>query len=153
MSRLAELEAELLGIELGEQLTKPTKPLSVSFVSAVSGEYSEIIAGGMERLTGAPVPRSARGWADGWQRIVDDAQWLVREGWADQALILGWEPLHLFSIAPDDESDARPGLAVWLNSSRNLVLINDGAISREGNLRRVFNVRDPGDAILLWDLK
>lgn len=88
-----------------------------------------------------------------WEQIVADTHWLAERNYITQALALGWDPLHLFGIAPDPDSDARPGLAVWLSGSRRLVLLDEhSAISREGETRRCFNCRSTQGAIFLWEL-
>ncbi|WP_298020750.1 hypothetical protein [uncultured Parasphingopyxis sp.] len=97
-------------------------------------------------------PRAAMGWGGLWRQVVADALWLAGSGYAAQALALGWKPLHLFGAVDDPMSDARPGLAVWLNGSRKLVLLDDAALAPQGDIRRVFNVRPPAGAVLLWEL-
>lgn len=117
----------------------------------VGGEncFSEQVAG----LANRPPPRAVKGWLDVWSRVVADAQWLVNDGWAERALLLGWEPLHLFGIRPDEDSDARPGIAVWLNGSRHIGLMDErSAITRVDDLRRCFNCRSTDGAVFLWDL-
>lgn len=125
---------------------------NVTNVSIVTGCLIPELERGLSKLRDMPTPRQARGWSPVWRRIVSDALWLRTEGYASQAIALGWEPLHLFGIRPKEESNARPGLAVWLDGSRRLVLLDDGAISRDGDLRRCFNCRSTDGAVFLWEL-
>lgn len=126
------------------QLSQLSQPL------ALPNELVE----GLSALREMPVPAPARSLPQEWHRITEDALWLWREGWAAQALSLGWEPLHLFGIKPDLASDARPGLAVRLFGHRKVMLAADHAIIVAGERDRInFDVRDPAGAILLWELE
>lgn len=78
------------------------------------------IAVGMERLTSRRPPRLTR--PEIWAEVVADAQRLVTEGWAAQAVALGWSATDLFGIGPHDDWEFE-GLAVWLRR-RKLALID-----------------------------
>lgn len=66
----------------------------------------EILAG-LAKLRSGWQPNLAD--AAPWRQIAIDAQRIVDDEWAHQALALGWTPLDLFG-----HSDRRDGLAVWL---------------------------------------
>ena len=69
---------------------------------------------------------------------MDDAEALLRDGWAARALALGWHPLELYG-ADVDGGNQYNGLAVWLDRRRIVVLDNTLAIIRDGEWRRCFN--------------
>ena len=106
---------------------------------------------GLDRLQRDRQPRISNPGA--WPVVVADALRLEKEGWAAQAIALGWHPLQLFGCSPavggDPDLDS---LAVWL-AGRRLVLI-DGrrAVAAEGDLRSVFVRRSWEGAAFLWDL-
>jgi hypothetical protein len=59
-----------------------------------------------------------------WRPVVADALRLSNEGWATQALELGWSRHDLFGVGPTDDWEFS-GLAVWL-AGRTIVTL-DGA--------------------------
>jgi hypothetical protein len=83
---------------------------------------------------------------------VADALRLASEGWAQQALALGWEPLQLFGFR-DDEPDDCQGLAVWLVGRRAL-LLDEGSCMVEDGPRSysIFNRRPMDGAVFLWEI-
>ena len=91
---------------------------------------------------------------NGWRQVVADAGRLIAEGWAEDALALGWTALDLFGCEPlGSDDDYRNGLAVWL-IGRPLVLLDaDSAIARVDARRFVFSrKRDRSGCVLLWEL-
>jgi hypothetical protein len=95
-----------------------------------------------------PVPRRLIN-PQNWAGVVADAETLVVEGWAGQALRLGWHPLELFGVSDDYD-----GLAIWLNGHKIVVLDDRGAIAHDlsGNSRFWFHRRQPDPAaVMLWD--
>ena len=157
MGRWTEMARELETVRRDKTaISDKTPPKRQAFGSfdgfGTVPELPQRVMAGLDRLRDMRAPSSAAGWSGVWKCVVDDALWLAGSGMAQSALALGWEPLHIFGVSPDYMSDARPGLAGWLNGSRSVVLLDDGAISREGDLRRVLNVRPPAGAVYLWDL-
>ncbi len=115
------------------------------------------LANSLTQLKACRVPR---GCSDRkWRRIVADAEALVVEGWAEQALALGWSMLDLFGIGPRDEWEFS-GLAVWLRSRRVILLSRDCAVTRAGDTRHCFNRNGLGHGqqpdvspVLLWHFR
>ena len=64
------------------------------------------------RLQVLPPPRKLSNPAV-WPEIVADAERLIRSGWAERALALGWSDHDLFGISPTS-TDEFESLAVWL---------------------------------------
>jgi len=61
-----------------------------------------------------------------WLAVVADAVRLAADGWAAQALRLGWSPLELWGCSPERGGNPdHDGLAVWIDGRR--VLLVDGA--------------------------
>lgn len=110
------------------------------------------IVAGLKRLGGMAAPRITR--PEVWPQVVADAQRLVAEGWAAQAIGLGWAPLHLWGCSPEKGgNEAQDGLAVVL-AGRRIVLLDDRSaiIESAAGTRRVFNVLPMAGAVMLWEL-
>ena len=110
------------------------------------------IASGLKRLGSMGVPRGAdlRAWA----LAVKDAGRLVDQGFAAQALGLGWSPLDLFGGQVDRSGDPyADGLAAWLQGRRVVALTDAHAIAIDVNEGRHFfnRPRAPGST-MLWAL-
>jgi hypothetical protein len=116
------------------------------------GTLPEDIARWVSKLRKMPCP--SRVDPGHWRAAVRDCQWLCIEGWAEQALALGWTPLDLFGAVTDRRDDpAGDGLAVKL-AGRKLLAISEGfATVENGPHGRAYLHRsnDPG-ARLLWEL-
>jgi len=91
-----------------------------------------------------------------WFEVVQDAQRLVSEGWADRALDLGWTAGDLFGVGQRDSHDFA-GLAVWLEGRRIIVMDETIAVARDERGRATFNRRGFGHGkdvrqppVLLW---
>lgn len=159
MSYLDRLKAKIHETPYPEALTKPTKPSSVSFVSDPSGYVSQnhadlpadIIAG-LRTLRRHRPPPIAR--PEVWPEIVADAVRLVDQGWAQQALALGWEPLQLWGCSPAIGGNIdMDGLAVRLCGRRIVLLDERTAILESGaGTHAVFNRRSMEGAVFLWNL-
>lgn len=115
------------------------------------------IANGLVQLEGRRTPRGCR--EAEWRRIVADAKRLAHEGWAEQALALGWSMTDVFGIGPVDDWEFS-GLAVWLQSRSIVLLDADCAISKEGDTRHCFNRGGLGHGkqpavvpVLLWHFR
>ena len=91
---------------------------------------------------------------DKWRAVVADALRLGRDGWAAQAMALGWTELDLFGCVPDRHGDpAGDGLAVWLDGRRMMALCGTYAVVEDiGGGRSYFNRREAEGAVLLWQL-
>ncbi|MDB5693089.1 MAG: hypothetical protein JWO81_2152 [Alphaproteobacteria bacterium] len=101
MSYIDRLNRTLRETPWSPELTKLTKPGSVSFVSerrvAIVEKYAgnlpaEILLG-LKRLSSRPRPSFTR--LSVWVEIVADAMRLLAEGHAEEALAYGWDPHHL----------------------------------------------------------
>ena len=89
-----------------------------------------------------------------WRGIVNDATRLASEGWASNALALGWSVHDLFGVGPNDSAEWS-SLAVWL-AGRALTMMDDHRafttsgdvyyVERWGRPRTVFIA-----PVLLWE--
>ena len=108
---------------------------------------------GLLSLASLPAPKVAR--PEVWPEVVADAGRLASDGWAKQALSLGWKPLELFGCSAAPGGDAlREGLATWLAGRRVLLLDALSCIADDGGGgRSIFYGRSvlPG-GVLLWEL-
>jgi len=107
---------------------------------------------GLTWLENAPAPRV--GCPEEWPEIVADALRLARDGWAEQALALGWTPLDLFGAVTDRRADpAGDGLAVKL-SGRKLLAISEGFATVENGPhgRAYLHRSNNAGARPLWEL-
>ena len=107
---------------------------------------------GLKRLSSMAAPRLRS--PDVWTEIVADAQRIAREGWAQQALGLGWSALDLFGGVTDANGDPMAdGLAVRLCGRPLLALCSSFATvgSRPGSRSYLYRGNNVG-ALLLWEL-
>lgn len=109
---------------------------------------------GLEALTRMVPPRITK--PEVWPVVVADALRLADDGWAAQALGLGWGPVDIWGCSPDVGGNPdHDGLAVWLAGRRVLLLDERTCIVETGPVARsVFTRRKvpPAGAVLLWDL-
>lgn len=120
----------------------------VPFVTALPPTVRD----GLAALARLAAPRLCR--PELWPRVVADALRLATDGWATQALSLGWSPLDLFGAVPDPAGDPHgDGLAVWLSGRKVVALTADGAAVLNGDTGRTYFLRPraPG-AVLIWAL-
>ena len=89
-----------------------------------------------------------------WPGVVADALRLASEGWASNALILGWSPLELFGAVIDPQGDPdADGLAVKLSGRKVLAICASFATVADANGGRTYLYRGNSDgARLLWAL-
>ena len=115
-------------------------------------DFPSTVVAGLKRLDAMGVPKG--GDPRAWRLAVKDAAALVTEGFAVQALGLGWSPLDLFGgqLAKSGDPYA-DGLAVWLQGRRVVALTDAHAIATDANGGRHFfnRPRAPGST-LLWAL-
>jgi hypothetical protein len=105
---------------------------------------------GLKRLRLMSPPRIVR--AQTWSSIVASGLLIATEGWASQALALGWEPLHLFGYQPSDDPDEF-GLAVELAGREIKAVDEQRFYLRDGDVRSFFENRPrPLLTKFLWDL-
>lgn len=105
---------------------------------------------GLSRLNTAAAPRFCR--ADAWPQAVSDTLRLANEGWAQQALNLGWSALDLFGAVTDPAGDPdADGLAVKLRGRKVLAICGSFATVADENGGRSFLYRRTNEgARLLW---
>jgi len=125
-------------------------------VSFPRGETDETrlpdqLADGLHRLQSMPAPRGVNPAA--WAEVVADAVRLVSEGWAAQALALGWAELDLFGAATDPKGDpSADGLAVRMSGRRVLAMSANFATIADPDDGRTWHHRgDVAGALLLWE--
>lgn len=109
---------------------------------------------GLAELRSCPAPRITR--PEVWPVVVADALRLADDGWASQALGLGWGPVDIWGCSPDVGGNPdHDGLAVWLAGRRVLLLDERTCIVEAGPVARsVFTRRQPppAGAVFLWEL-
>lgn len=110
------------------------------------------LAAGLLSLKTMACPRAVK--SEAWAQVVRDALALADDGWAHQALSLGWLPLDLFGAVTDPAGDPEAnGLAVKLNGRRVLALCGSFATVENGPNARAFIYRGTNEgARLLWAL-
>jgi hypothetical protein len=120
--------------------------------NGTNGTLPGHIRQGLELLAKAPAPRVR--CPEQWPQVVADAVRLASEGWAAQALKLGWSTPDVFGAVTDNEGDPDgDGLAVKLNGRRvlaicaNFVTVSDG----DGDRSFIYRGNNSG-AVLLWKL-
>jgi len=89
-----------------------------------------------------------------WPEIVADAVRIADEGWAAQALGLGWEPLHLFGVEPSTDPDTWDySLAAMLAGQSIRAVDEQRFYLRDGEVRCFFEKRPrPALSKFLWEL-
>lgn len=92
-----------------------------------------------------------------WAEVVRDAETIAADGWAEQALALGWQPLEIFGCGKRGSGDFE-SLAIWVAGRRVVLLDDASAIATDGPHHAVFNRRRNANtdfssrAVFLWDL-
>jgi hypothetical protein len=121
---------------------------NVPFVTALPASVQE----GLIALGKAAAPRLCN--PELWPATVTDAQRLASDGWAAQALSLGWSALDLFGAVPDAGGDSQgDGLAVKLNGRKVLALCASFAtVADASNGRSYLHRGSTEGARLLWEL-
>jgi len=89
-----------------------------------------------------------------WDEIKADTFRIATEGWAAQAIGLGWDPLHLFGCEPSSDPDHwNESLAVMLGGRLIRAVDATAFYLQDGDRRILFNRRPrPGLTKFLWDL-
>jgi hypothetical protein len=110
----------------GELPTKPTKPGSVSLVSASPGrfqkDYARLLKLWHGKLTALDHLTSPPHWSLGrWLDTVDASLWLY-ETFAAQLVREGWTAADLFGVLPAYPGEG--GLADRMGTARNLKLLD-----------------------------
>lgn len=131
-------------------LPSPRAEAFVPNVPNVTGLPSHVRDGLIE-LGNAPAPPLLS--PELWPIVVDDARRLASEGWALNAIKLGWSALDLFGAVTDKHGDPEAdGLAVKLSGRPLLALCTSFATVSDGPGARSFIYRGNNDgAVLLWE--
>ena len=114
----------------------------------------QTITDGVAKLRSGWRPRAVDGAE--WGAVVDDVRRLVADGWAEQALALGWSAHDVFGIGPGGAADWL-SLAVWL-SGRSVSMMDDHrAFTHEGAVYHLERWGRPNttfvEPVLLWELR
>ncbi len=120
---------------------------------ALNPELPPACADGLRRLRSMPSPRLMR--PDAWPQVVSDALGLADNGWAANAMALGWTDLDLFGAVTDRHGYAdADGLAVWLDGRKLLALTAEYAGADDGNGgKSYFNRCNRLGETLLWNIR
>ena len=130
--------------------SEPENAPIVPNVTNVTGLPADVLSG-LERLKVASAPRLMR--PERWPIAVADALRLAVDGWAAQALGLGWSPLDLFGAVPASGGDpTADGLAVKLQGRKVLALCGSFATVADTGGRSFLHRGNNGGARLLWEL-
>lgn len=122
---------------------------NVTNVPNVTGLPPALVTG-LERLRIMPMPRVRN--AEAWRVAVTDALALACDGWAEQALALGWSAVELFGAVADPDGRADDeGLASWLRGRKLSVISDTFALVEADGLKSYFNRHDRGGTRLLWE--
>ena len=161
MSYLDRLKTRILETGVGDTPTEPTKPSSVSFVSAPPRPISDAQAratlrhwhGHLRVLDPYAPPRAVDGAR--WQDLRDDSWWIY-ENFASQAVRDGWSALDLFGLLPWDNKLG--GLVARLRGARNLKMAGPKATWSHWGIAD-WTCASAGDGLvssgitLLWELR
>lgn len=90
-----------------------------------------------------------------WRAVVGDVRRIVADGWAEQALALGWSPHDVFGIGPGGSNEWL-SLAVWL-AGRTITMMDDHrAFTDEGPVYYLERWGRPNtvfvEPIFLWEM-
>ena len=125
-----------------------TVPLSRAGTSGTT--LSDDLILGLKRLRAMPLPRIRR--PELWGEIKADALRIATDGWAAQAMALGWSALDLFGVEPSSDPDEF-SLAVDLASRPILAVDERRFYLRKGDVRSFFERRErPALTKYLWEL-
>ena len=144
-----EPETEVEGVAKVAKAAKVEPSLAtLAGLAALPG----MLSAGITSLGECPCPQ--RMDATAWASAVRDAKALGNDGWALQALSLGWSPLDLFGAVTDPTGDPDgDGLAVKLAGRKVLAICASFATVQNGEHGRAFIYRRTNDgARLLWAL-
>lgn len=110
------------------------------------------LADGLFKLRMMPPPRITK--TEVWPEIVADAVRIAEEGWATQAIDLGWHPLHLFGVESSNDPDTWDySLAVIMEGWAIAAVGAEFITLRKGNACRPFKNRPrPALTKYLWEL-
>jgi len=152
MDLAIQLEREVAGeVGLDNSDNSDVSTPNVAIVANVhaSPSLSPDIVAGLDKLRTMRCPRIQR--PDLWDEISADALRIATEGWATQAIALGWESLQVFGYQPSDDPDDF-SLAVEL-AGRSIVAVDESRFYlRRGDVRSFFDRRArPLLARYLWD--
>jgi len=162
MSYMERLKARIAEKPISDELPKLPKPGSDSFGSGPDRHISEnaaavaflppLIAAGLDRLRTMRCPRIQR--PELWAEIVRDGLRIATDGWASQALSLGWNALALWGVEPSAEPDTWDhSLAVSMEGWPIVDVTANFITLRRGNASRPFRNRArPSLSQFLWEL-
>ncbi len=142
----------------GGQAAKVAKPAKVepalaTLATLAGDQLPAELCDGLRHLQSMRPPNITRPQV--WCAVVADAVRLAADGWASQALALGWGSLDLWGCSPDAGGNPdHDGLTLFLNGRRILLLDGRTCIVDAGaGARAVFTRRaSTAGAVLLWDI-
>lgn len=134
---------------------QPAENLAVTPVTRVTLKSNDVLDElwvGIDQLQSMRAPRITK--REAWPEIVADAVRISEEGWASQAIGLGWELMHLFGVEPSSDPDTwEYSLAVILAGRSIRAVDADSFYLSDGGVRRFFAHRPrPALTKYLWEL-
>jgi hypothetical protein len=156
---IALLKERISEKHLPHELTKRTKPTSVSFVSDGSRPFQKNAPAalarnwieGLDRLSTADPPGGFS--PDRWRQLIDDGHAFL-DRWGEQAARLGWAAKDLFGVhpaAPAVRYDAM-GLVPLIAGRRVIAMTADTALIGTRNGILTYR-RSRVNAVSLWELR
>ncbi len=135
---------------------KPAENLAVTPVTQVTLRNGQVLAAnlmaGLDKLRTMAAPRITK--PEVWPEIVADSLRIETEGWASQALALGWDARSLWGVEPSADPDPWDySLAVML-AGRSIRAVDEHRFyMRNGDVRSFFERRPrPALTKYLWEI-
>ncbi|MGE3745391.1 MAG: hypothetical protein AB7G25_06725 [Sphingomonadaceae bacterium] len=146
------------GADVSRVTANPAEIRHVTAVTHVTPQNREghglepdLIAG-LDKLRTMPAPRITK--PEVWPEIVSDSLRIETEGWASQALALGWDARSLWGVEPSADPDPWDySLAVVL-AGRSIRAVDEHRFyMRDGDVRSFFERRPrPTLTKYLWEI-
>lgn len=130
----------------------PAAQSLASLATLAAQPLSDDLTKGLARLQSMRPPRITNPAV--WPEIVADAIRLANEGWAAQAIDLGWDAMHMFGVEPGADPDPWDySLAVVMEGWPIVSVEADFITLHRGNATRPFKNRPrPALRKFLWEL-
>jgi len=131
-------------------------PIPVGKVAKIAGiaehAFPQFVLDGLVRLRMMEPPRITK--PEVWPRIVASALQIATDGWASQALALGWDGRSLWGVEPSADPDPRDYSLAVLLAGRSIRAVDEHRFyMRDGDVRSFFERRErPSLTKYLWEI-